>query len=111
MENKFTKGEWAWQKFGTQYLLTAQHGMREIIIGTVKDNENTMLHSVATNIEGRLQPITPDNPNAKLIASAPELLHIIMEADAWFSINTHPSANEIANFRRSLQEIIKKATD
>lgn len=77
METKFTKKEWAWQKFGNQYMLTAQHGMRSIIIGTVRDRQNTMVHSVATNVDGILQPITPDNPDAKLIAAAPELFEVV----------------------------------
>lgn len=49
--------------------------------------------------------------NAKLIASSPDMLKIIQEADAWLSFNGHPSREEIQNFRKSLQQAIKKATE
>ena len=67
METKFTKGEWAFQKFGKQYNLTAQHGRREIILSANLKGELVM------NQDGILRPINPDHPNAKLIAAAPEL--------------------------------------
>lgn len=49
--------------------------------------------------------------NAKLIAAAPELLNLIIQADAWLSMNLNPSPEEILKFRKSLQEAIKKATE
>jgi len=48
--------------------------------------------------------------NAKLIASAPELLELIGEIDAWLSFNQHPSKEQISEMRKSIQQAIKKAT-
>jgi len=72
----FTKGPWAWQQFGHYHLLAAQHGMREIIIGSraVKGPQETY---PAMNKGGILAAITPDHPNARLIAAAPDLLSIL----------------------------------
>jgi len=77
--NKSTKAPWAWQKFGNKYCLTAQHGMREIILGANPvDGENGFAPCmVVMNEDGILRPIDPDHPNAKLIASAPELLEAL----------------------------------
>ena len=77
-----TQSPWAWQKFGTEYLLTAQHGMREIIIGATDLNANidccdnrVIANTVPTmNKDGICRPIDPVHPNAKLIAASPELL-------------------------------------
>jgi len=72
MERKHTKGEWAWQKFGSFYSLTAQHGFREIIISASQDEKNGLIYTSMNN-DGILYPIDPNHPNAKLIAAAPEL--------------------------------------
>lgn len=49
--------------------------------------------------------------NAKLIAAAPDMLEVIQQADAWLSFNQKPDADQIRVFRKSLQEVIKKATE
>ncbi len=76
MENH-TKGIWAWQKFGNKYLLTAQHGFREIIIGAnIVDPDMGYIECYPSmNDDGLLKPIDPTHPNAKLIAAAPDLLN------------------------------------
>lgn len=76
---KHTKGPWGWQKFGDYDSLTAQHGMREIIIGSVT-TESGLSSFVAMNKDGILNPIDRDHPNAKLISKSPEML----EALKWF---------------------------
>ncbi len=74
---KYTKGKWAWQKFGQHYLLAAQHGSREIIIGA-----NCLRGGSypSMNNDGILRAINPDHPNAKLISKAPEMY----KALKWF---------------------------
>ncbi len=76
METKHTAGPWAWQLFGDCHFLTAQHGMREIIISAIPHPQ--MKYPVpAMNIKGRLQVIDPNEPNAALIASSPDLLRLL----------------------------------
>ncbi len=73
-----TRADWAWQKFGNIYMLTAQHGMREIIIGANVD-EKTGVAYPSMNNDGILREINPEHPNAKLIASASGLLELLKE--------------------------------
>ena len=65
--NKHTPGPWAWQKFGKEYCLTAQYGMRAIVLATRKNGPTSL-------VGGLLVPLIPDHPDARLIAAAPELL-------------------------------------
>jgi hypothetical protein len=67
IETKHTHGPWAWQKFGDKYCLTAQHGMREIILSANAKRE------VVMNTDGILRPVDPNHPNAKLIELAPDM--------------------------------------
>ena len=79
---KHTKAPWAWQKFGKNHFLTAQHGMREIILSGNKDKGGASYPSM--NKDGILQPIDPEHPNAKLIAAAPELLEALQKVRKWY---------------------------
>jgi hypothetical protein len=72
-ETQHTAGPWAWQRFGDTYSLTAQHGMREIIIGAIKHG-SMGYPVVGMNSDGILRDVDPAHPNATLIASAPSLL-------------------------------------
>ncbi len=74
-----TKSPWAWQNFGGQHCLTAQHGDREIIISANKDRQ-TGIPFASMNKDGRLQPIDPKHPNAVLIAASPDLLEALQWA-------------------------------
>jgi hypothetical protein len=67
MEVKFTPAPWAFQKFGKDFYLTAQHGMREIILAGSKGGQLRM------NQDGILLPVNPNHPNAKLICAAPKM--------------------------------------
>ena len=70
MTTKHTPGPWALQKFGDNYCLTAQYGMREIILAARG-------RKMVMNNDGILRPIKPHHPNAKLIAAAPDLLEAL----------------------------------
>lgn len=77
---KHTKGEWAWQLFGDTYMLAAQHGKREIIIGAIKAPKfNYPVPAMSNN--GILKLVDKDHPNAKLIAAAPDLLEALEYAE------------------------------
>jgi len=76
---KRTPGPWAWQKFGDEHMLAAQHGMREIILGANPiDQEQGYVrcHVTMNSPDGILEGINPEHPNAKVIALAPEFLEI-----------------------------------
>lgn len=79
MKAQYTSGPWAWQRFGDTYYLTAQHGMREVIIGAIPHGE-MKYPVVGMNLDGVLRDVDPDHPNAQLIASAPELLKALEDA-------------------------------
>ncbi len=88
METKTEVGHtptpWEWQKFGEDYNLTAQHGMREIIIGVIDKNRfdvNYASHpEVAMNKNGILQSINPEHPNAAFIVKAVNSHDELLEA-------------------------------
>lgn len=73
MKTEHTPGPWAWQLFGDTYSLTAQHGRREQIISAIPHGQ-MKYPVVAMASDGRLQDVDPKHPNARLIASAPDLL-------------------------------------
>lgn len=56
-----TKGPWAWQKFGDDWNLTGQWGMRPIILATLKGKITSLR-------EGLLVPFDPQHPDARLLA-------------------------------------------
>ena len=117
METKFTKGKWEWQLFGDNYLLTAQHGMREIIIGAIMHPEMDY-PVVGMNNDGLLRVIDKDHPNAKLIAAAPDLLQDHISDDELildFIGGKEKSWGDVVYFlqllRVSKAAIIQKATE
>lgn len=67
MSDELTSPPWAWQKFGKEWCLTGQHGHRPIVLA-VRKGALTSLRN------GLLVPFDPEHPDAKCIASAPELL-------------------------------------
>ena len=106
METKFTKGKWAWQKFGDKYCLVAQHGMREVILSSNINEEKSLQPYLTMNKDGILKPIDPNHPNAKLIAAAPDLLNacqLVMKS----------SRGETLSFQTltALYDAIEKATN
>lgn len=101
-----TAGPWKWQLFGDTYMLTAQHGRREIIVGAIQ--HGVMKYPVvAMASDGVLQDVDPIHPNAKLIAAAPELLEALEGLTDYFDFMIDdPTFNE----RIKAIEAIKKAT-
>lgn len=100
-----TKGPWAWQLFGDTPMLTAQHGMREIIIGAIKHPEiGYPIPAMNNQKTGRLEDIDKDHPNAKLIAAAPDLLWALQVI-----VSDHRNKLNITD-RAVAQAAIQKAT-
>lgn len=111
-----TPGPWAWQKFGDYYCLTAQHGMREIIIGALKTRPG--IPFAAMNTGHRLEAVHPEHPNAKLIAAAPEvtddaseLLFFLKDVPLGkFEEATGMSSERLNQLIINLNRSVKKAT-
>jgi hypothetical protein len=110
IETKHTPGPWAWQKFGGNHCLTAQHGLREIIIGANPSRGNKM-PVVVMNNDGILYPVDPDHANAKLIAASPDLLEACKEAVSTIEMLMGDDLNPSASMSlSSILKAIKKAT-
>jgi hypothetical protein len=113
IETKHTPGPWAWQKFGGNHCLTAQHGLREIIIGANPSRGNKM-PVVVMNNDGILYPVDPGHSNAKLIAASPDLLEALIELESFApdGVNGKPTAfdNGLLAAIMKAKEAIKKAT-
>lgn len=109
-ENSYTPGPWKWQKFGPYYLLSAQHGMREIILGANKQRTSCY---PSMNVDGILKPIDPTHPNARIISHAPDLLselertYIRLQELAIKNVEFAVYTDEI---RASLRNTISEAT-
>lgn len=59
-------------------------------------------------IQGRTEE--EGQANAKLIAAAPEMLHLLGEIEAWLSFRPDPPKDQLAEMKKTIQEAIKKAT-
>jgi hypothetical protein len=62
-ETKDTSMPWGWQKFGDEWCLTAQHGMRAIILAVRKGKLTSL-------VDGLLVPFDPKHPHAQFIIDA-----------------------------------------
>lgn len=95
---KATKGPVKWQKFGNQYYLTGQYGMRPIIFGVVSEKKemdeslDNEPHIVITHISNRdakrdlLIPLDPNHPDSIFVEEAwegwPHAIRRAMKAEA-----------------------------
>lgn len=134
METKHTPGPWAWQRFGGNFILVAQHGIRDIIISAnTKDPKMGWVECYPSmNDDGILRPINPNHPDAKLIAAAPEMLTMLIELvgkenkkyeDSLKSASIHNNtdgvgihfdymnATPLPEWVKRANDIIKKATE
>lgn len=114
MENKHTPGPW--KSVATNYHDGRMIWSDKIVNGDQKHIANvftTCCDGLNGHELGRYSRVEREEmeANTKLIAAAPDMLHLLMEADAWLSFNTSPSADEILKFRKSIQDAIKKATE
>lgn len=103
METKHTKAPWGWQKFGNQTCLTAQHGMREIIISANRTGNLLM------NKDGILYPIDDSHPNAKIITAAPEMFEALVCVRTFLQKSGINYDN--AELYNLVDKAIKKATE
>ena len=85
---KVTKGPVKWQKFGKEYYLTGQYGLRPIILGTVPIDIGTEYSpvSISNLVDGLLKPVMPDHPDSFFIQEAwqgwPESINRAIAAEA-----------------------------
>lgn len=106
-----TKAPWAWQNFGEETCLTAQHGLREIIIGANVDRNKVGIAYASMNNNGRLERINPEHPNAKLIAAAPDLLEALIQAEKLLDVVYESGMVRDAPLSRAgIKAAINKAT-
>ena len=67
-KTKHTPGPWAWREIGKTYVLWGEHGHRPIVLDCYRNKLRMRNEHVL------MEPISPQHPDAKLIAAAPELL-------------------------------------
>jgi len=70
MSTTHTHGPVAWQKFGDEYYLTGQYGMRPIILSVGFVGKSTRHKSLKLLSDGLLVDFRPDHPDAKFIVQA-----------------------------------------
>lgn len=78
MKCEHTPTPWDWQKFGNEWFLVGQHGMRPIVLSYSKRTGLTSL------VDGLLKPFDPEHPDAQFIVRAcnshAELVRVLKEA-------------------------------
>lgn len=89
MRTKFTSGEWI------------------NINGIICQKEN--FQKVVANTYANSFGNEEKEANAILIAAAPKMIFLLMEVEAWLSLNPHPTIEQISELRASIKEVIKKA--
>ena len=81
-----TPGPMAWQKFGQEYCLTGQHGMRPVVLSVRPINFSKAKLMLRDAKHDLLVDFTPDHPDAQLILAAynalPGLIKELREARA-----------------------------
>lgn len=65
--SEHTKEPWGWQKFGDEWMLVAQHGMRDIVINTRRRGLNGA--QLCMRKDGIMYPMTPEHPDAQRIVA------------------------------------------
>lgn len=86
---KQTPGPWQWVNLGGQWHLCRCDNVRTVVMTTVVekrhwdgDSPETVVLAVRDE-GGRLVPLTPDHPDARLIVAAPDLAEGLEMAIRW----------------------------
>lgn len=75
-----TEGPWAWRHIGgTDCILMAEHGAREVILAAGSDKNDAEPYMV-TSVDGVLEPMVPHDANAQLIAHSVNTLPLLCDA-------------------------------
>jgi len=100
----FTKGPLAWQKFGNEWCLTGQYGMRPIVLSVNRRKGTLQLRDSERDL---LIPFDPNHPDAKYLVMCWNTHQQLLEAchHASFAIPTSHAAFEI------VRAAIKAATE
>lgn len=86
---KHTPAPWAFRYFGNEELfLVADHGHRAVILGGSRGAKPGL---VTKGDDGVLTRLKPEDPNARLIESAPELLGALKRCVSALSANGAPN--------------------
>jgi|AGTN01.2.fsa_nt_gi hypothetical protein len=117
-ETKHTPGPWEWRNFGGEwYELHAGHSGRPVVLGTHIVNYRgdwDAPHDVVLGTKDvapgvGMRPIRPDDPDARLIAAAPDLLSACEKAIVHLDLaNDDPTGKTYALYV-SLRDAIAKA--
>jgi hypothetical protein len=108
---KHTPGPWVWRKWGNPYWLTADYGKRRIVIATVSQQVGVPQQDfVAVRDPKRdlLVELTPEHPDARLIAAAPDLLAGCQDALVSFGYAARDRSQCIAAIKAAIAKAIPR---
>lgn len=106
-----TPAPWSWRKFGTELMLVGEHGPRPVVlcasmdVGGGWDAPGRIFLATRDPKTGVLVELTPEHPDARLIAAAPELLDELKLA-LWYLENpgSQPPLAVLERLRKAIAE-------
>lgn len=85
-------GPWVWRDWGAGWLLIQDAGRRPAVLTAIGGRAHVVRQKLGVRDEtGLLVPLTPDHPDAKLIASAPALLEALEECARIIALDSLPN--------------------